>query len=78
MSLYGPTCICYFGIKSVIMTQDLEVIKSATVKNFDCFVNRPYIPTLLRRANVLGEGMLRDSQCRRVRRIVTPAFSIKS
>ena len=59
------------------MTQDLEVIKSVTVKNFDCFVNRPYVPALLRRANVLGAGMLRDSQWHRVRRIVIPTFSIK-
>ena len=77
MSLYGPTYICYFGIKPVIMTQDLEVTKSVTVKNFDCFVNRPYVPALLRRANVLGVRMLRDSQWRKVRLIVTPAFSIK-
>ena len=77
MLLYGPTCICYFGIKSVIMIQDLKVIKSVTVKNFDCFVNRPYVPALLRRENVLGVGMLQDSQWRRVRRIVTLAFSIK-
>ena len=67
----------YFGIKPVIMTQDLEVIKSVMVKNFDCFVNRPYFPALLRRANVLGVGMLQDSQWHRLCRIVTPAFSIK-
>ena len=59
------------------MTQDLEVIKSVMVKNFDCFVNRPYIPPLLRRTNLLGLGMIRGSRWRRVRRIVTPAFSTK-
>ena len=77
MSSYGPTYICYYGIRPVIVTQDLEVIKSVIVKNFDCFVNRPYIPALLRRTNLLGLGMIRGSRWRRVRRIVTPAFSTK-
>ena len=77
MSSYGPTYICYYGIRPMIMTQDLEIIKSVMVKNFDCFVNRPYFPALLRRANVQDLSLLRGSQWRRVRRIVTPAFSTK-
>ena len=47
ISQYRPTFICYFGIKPVIMTEDLEIIKSVMVKNFDCFVNRLSTPTLL-------------------------------
>ena len=61
----------------MITTQDLEIVKSVLVKNFDCFINRPYIPPLLRRANLQGLGMSRDEQWRRVRRIVTPTFTTK-
>ena len=32
---YRPTFITYLGIKPVIVTEDLEVIQSVLVKNFD-------------------------------------------
>ena len=77
MSQYGPTFICYFGIKPVVMTQDVEIIKSVMVKNFDNFINRPYFPPLLTKEKVQGILRLRDEQWRRVRRILTPTFSSK-
>ena len=77
MSQYGPTFICYFGIKPVIVTQDLDVIKSIMVKNFDNFINRPYFPPLLMKGKLQGLLRLRNEQWRRVRRILTPAFSSK-
>ena len=75
MSQYGPTYICYFGIKPVIVTQEMEIIRSVMVKNFDSFINRHYIPRLLGTVQGLG-GMMGD-QWRRVRRILTPTFSSK-
>ena len=75
MSQYGPTYICYYGIRPVITTQDLDIIKSVLVKNFDCFINRPYMPPLLRRANLQGIGLLHGEQWHRVCRIVTPTFT---
>ena len=77
MSQYGPTYICYFGIKPVIVTQDLEIIKAIMVKNFDSFMNRTYVPLLLMKGNVEGLVNLCDEQWRRVRRILTPTFSSK-
>ena len=75
MSRYGPTFIMYLGIKPVIVTEDLEIIKSIMVKNFDNFINRSYVPPLLKKGKVRGLLQLRDEQWRRVRRILTPTFS---
>ena len=77
MSRYGPTFICYFGIKPVVVTQDLEIIKSVMAKNFDNFINRPYLPRLVMKGKVESLFRLRDEQWRRVHRILTPAFSSK-
>ena len=77
MSQYGPTFICYFGIKPVIMTEDLEIIKSVIVKNFDSFINRPYLPALITKGEAQGILRLRGDQWRRARRILTPTFSSK-
>ena len=75
MSQYGPTYICYFGIKPVIVTQEVEIIRSVMVKNFDSFINRHYIPRLL--GTVQGPVGMMGDQWRRVRRILTPTFSSK-
>ena len=72
---YGPTFICYFGIKPVIMTQEVEIIRSVMVKNFDSFVDKHYVSRLL--GIVEGIPMMTGDQWRRVRRILTPTFSIK-
>ena len=77
MSRYGPTFITYLGIKPVVVTEDLEIIKSVMVKNFDSFMNRSKLPSLLRKGNVQGLLQIRDEQWRRVRRILTPTFSSK-
>ena len=77
MSRYGPTFIIYLGIKPGIVTEDLEIIKSVMVKNFDSFMNRAKLPPLLRKGNVPDLLQLRDEQWRRVRRILTPTFSTK-
>ena len=77
MSQYGPTFICYFGIKPVIITEDLEIIKSVMVKNFDNFINRPYAPALYMKGVTRGLVNLRGEQWRRVRRILVPTFSSK-
>ena len=78
MARYGPTFICYFGIKPVIVTEDLEIIKSVMVKNFDNFMNRSYSPPLLRKEKAV-RGLLfsQDETWRRVRRILTPTFTTK-
>ena len=72
---YRPTFITYYGIKPVIVTEDLEIIKSVLVKNFDCFMNRSNVPELLRK--VPSITMLHDEQWRKVRRIMSPTFSTK-
>ena len=72
-----PRFIYYLGIKPIIVTEDLEIIKSIMVKNFDCFINRSYVPPLLKKGNVRGLLQLRDEEWRRVRRILTPTFSSK-
>ena len=77
MLRYGPTFITYLGIKPVIVTEDLDIIKSVMVKNFDSFMNRSRVPPLLRKGKVHGLLQLRDEQWRRVRRILTPTFSSK-
>ena len=77
MARYRPTFITYLGIKPVIMTEDLEVVKSVMVKNFDSFMNRSKLPQLLRKGKVPGLLMSRDEHWRRARRILTPTFSSK-
>ena len=77
MSQYGPTFIYYLGIKPEIMTEDLEIIKSVMVKNFDSFINRPYRPSLLTKGGAQSLLRLRGDHWRRVRRILTPTFSSK-
>ena len=77
MSQYGPTFIYYLGIKPMIMTEDLRIVKSVLVKNFDSFVNRTDVPTLLPKGKVIDLVLLRDEQWSRIRRILTPAFSSK-
>ena len=74
LAWYGPTLICYFGIKPVIITEDLEIIKSIMVKNFDNFINRSYVPPLLRKEKVRGLLFSCDETWRRVHRILTPTF----
>ena len=75
MSQYGPTFICYFGIKPAIVTQEVGIIRSIMVKNFDSFINRHYIPQLL--GTVQGFSFMKDDQWRRVRSILTRTFSSK-
>ena len=77
MSKYGPTFICYYGIKPIIMTEDLEIIKSVMVKNFDSFINRTTMPWLLNKEKVPNLFRMWDEQWCRVHRIVTPTFSSK-
>ena len=77
LARYGTTFICYFGIKPVIVTEDLEILKSIMVKKFDNFINRSYNPPLLRKEKVRGLLFSRDETWRRVRRILTPTFSSK-
>ena len=77
MQKYGSTFICYFGIKPVIITDDVEIIKSVMVKNFDSFVNRHYLPVLIRKGDVESIVNLRGDEWRRVRRVLTPTFSSK-
>jgi len=64
----------------VVVTQDLEVIRSVMVKNFDQFINRTYSPPMLKKQNkkkVRGLLFSRGEEWRRVRRILTPTFSSK-
>ena len=75
MSQHGPTFICYFGIKPTIVTQDVEIIRSIMMKNFDSFINRVYVPRLLGTAQ--GLPFMEGDQWRRVRRILTRTFSSK-
>ena len=78
MSLYGPTFVHYLGIRPVVVTQDAEVIKSIMVTNFENFMNRSYTIPLSEKGQVRATLIqMRDEIWRRVRRTVTPAFSIK-
>ena len=77
MSQFGPTFMYYVGTKPVLVTEDLEIIKSITIKNFESFINRPYFPQLMRKNKERGLVLLRDEDWRRVRRILTPTFSSK-
>ena len=75
MSQHGPTFICYFGIKPVIVTQDVKIMRSIMVKNFDSFINRLDAPQLL--GTVLSFLFMKGDQWRRVRSILTRTFSSK-
>jgi len=77
LSKYDVTFIYYLGIKPVVVTEDVEIIKSITVKNFDSFVNRSYVPPLLKKGKVRGLLQLRDEEWQRMRRILSPTFSSK-
>ena len=77
LSKYDVTFIYYLGIKPVVVTEDVEIIKSITVKNFDSFVNRSYVPPLLKKGKVRGLLQLRDEEWQRMRRILSPMFSSK-
>ena len=74
MSRYGPTFIAYLGIKPVIVTEDLEIIKSVMSKNFNSFNNRGKVFPLMSRSDILE---LRDEHWAIVRRTITPTFSSK-
>ena len=73
---YGLTYTCFLGIKPMIVTEDLQIIKSVMAKHFDNFVNRSYTPGY---ANDKTPGLmhLRGDDWRRVHRIVRPTFSTK-
>ena len=77
LSQYGPTFIIYFGIKPAIVTEDVEVIKSIMVKNFDSFINRIRVPALLTKRDWPDLLQFRGEQWRRARRTVMPSFSTK-
>jgi len=81
-SKYGTTFLYYLGIKPVVVTQDLEVIRSVMVKNFDQFINRVYTPPLVmlkkqNKKNVRGLLFARGEEWRRTRRVLTPMFTSK-
>ena len=77
MAQYGPTFITYFGIMPVIVTEDLEVIQSVLVKNFDSFMNNYVTPVRMKKSVASMLVSLRDEEWRRVRRIMSPTFSSK-
>ena len=80
VSKYGTTFICYVGIKPMVVTQDVDIIKSVMVKNFDSFVNRSKTPTLFQGKNkkdLKSMLFLHDEEWRRMRRMLTPMFSSK-
>ena len=77
MAQYRPTFITYFGIKPMIITEDLEVIQSILVKNFDAFMNRVVNPIQLKKSHESMIINLYDEEWHRVRRIMTPTFTSK-
>lgn len=80
VSKYGTTFLYYVGIRPVVVTQDLDIIKSVLVKNFEQFTNRVYVPPLLKKQSKKnGPGLLfsRDEEWRKMRRTLTPTFSSK-
>ena len=77
LSKYDVTFVYYLGIKPVVLTEDVEIIKSITVKNFDSFVNRSYVPPLLKKGKVRGLLQLRNEEWQRMRRVLSPTFSSK-
>ena len=55
----------------IVVTTDLEIIKSIMVKNFDDFINRPPMPLLMKEEDEINElPLLRGDRWRRVRRIL--------
>ena len=77
MAQYRPTFITYLGIKPVMVTEDLEVIQSVLVKNFDSFMNNHLTPIKLKKIHESMIVNLCDEEWRRVRRIMSPTFSSK-
>ena len=77
LAQYGPTFIAYFGIKPMIVTEDLEVIQSVLVKNFDSFMGRYVAPVQLKESYASMILNLCGEEWRRVRRIMSPTFSSK-
>ena len=64
----------------MVVTQDVDIIKSVMVKNFDSFVNRSKTPTLFQGKNkkdLKSMLFLHDEEWRRMRRMLTPMFSSK-
>ena len=66
----------------MVVTQDLEIIRSVQTKNFDQFINRAFTPPMLRKPNkesinVRGLLFAENEEWRRMRRILTPTFSSK-
>jgi len=60
------------------VTTDLEIIKSILVKDFDNFINKPYMPFLIKKEDKINElPFLQDDKWRRVRRILVPIFTSK-
>ena len=77
MAQYRPTFITYLGIKPVIVTEDLKVIQSVLVKNFDSFMGRYVSPIQLKESYASMIINLRGEGWRRVRRIMSPTFTSK-
>lgn len=77
MSQYGPTFVYYLGARAVIATEDMEIIKSIMVKNFDCFCNRFHVPLPHKKGKVTFLPMMCNEQWRNVRQVMTPTFSSK-
>ena len=78
MAQYGPTftyLLQYFKIKPVIVTEDLQIVKSILAKNFDKFINKSYTPGYTRGQKMLGLMHVCNQHWPRVHRILTPTFS---
>ena len=77
---YGPNYLLFMGVTPMIVTQDPEMIKDVLVRRFDNFVDRsPDDANLLKcilKANKSLATYTGDDW-RRLRRILTPAFSSK-
>ena len=52
-SQYGSTSITYLGIRPVIVTGDVEIIKSIKMNNFDSFKNRAKLFPILGKSDIL-------------------------
>ena len=61
----------------VVITTDLEIIKSVMVKGFDNFVNRVPAPVILLKKETEVLSLLRDNKWRKIRRIMVPMFTSK-
>uniref|UniRef100_A0A1X7USB7 Thromboxane-A synthase n=1 Tax=Amphimedon queenslandica TaxID=400682 RepID=A0A1X7USB7_AMPQE len=72
----------YIGAKVHIVVADLDILKVITVKESDKFIDTDKEPDVMNqvRKNIkLGSGLVfeKDEEWKRVRRIVSPTFSIK-